>query len=83
MASVTIFKESCKGLEDCGICVFVCPKDLFIRSDRMNAAGYIPPELQNEDECTRCQNCMVYCPDMAIVTEGEKEASDAREVAHE
>jgi 2-oxoglutarate ferredoxin oxidoreductase subunit delta len=84
VASVTILKDACKGVEDCGICIFVCPKDLFVESGRMNAAGYIPPKLQNEDDCIKCQNCMIYCPDFAIIAEGkEKAESDEREVEHE
>jgi 2-oxoglutarate ferredoxin oxidoreductase subunit delta len=35
----------------------------------MNEAGYLPPEIDDEGECTGCENCMVYCPDFAIVVE--------------
>lgn len=69
MPKVTIFEESCKGVEDCGLCMLVCPKELFRACNKMNAAGYIPPEIKDESECSGCQNCMVYCPDFAIVAE--------------
>jgi 2-oxoglutarate ferredoxin oxidoreductase subunit delta len=82
VALVTIIHEACKGTEDCGICIFVCPKDLFEASDQMNASGYIPPRLRNVEDCVACQNCMVYCPDFAIVAEG-KALSDDREVEDE
>ncbi len=69
MATVTIFRQSCKGIESCGICAFVCPRTLFHASKEMNEAGYLPPEITDETECTHCKNCMVYCPDFAIVVE--------------
>jgi 2-oxoglutarate ferredoxin oxidoreductase subunit delta len=75
MSKVMILRESCKGIENCGICVFVCPKALFKSSEEMNAAGYIPPEITTEQECNTCQNCMIYCPDFAIVVEKEKKPS--------
>ena len=83
MSSVTILGEACKGLEDCGICVFVCPKDLFQASESMNASGYIPPELTNADQCTNCRNCMIYCPDFAIIVADESKEPETPEVAHE
>jgi 2-oxoglutarate ferredoxin oxidoreductase subunit delta len=40
----------------------------------MNEAGYVPPEITDINECTGCMNCMIYCPDFAIVV--EKDAED-------
>lgn len=79
MTKITIFRKVCKGVEGCGLCRFVCPKDLFRASEEMNEAGYLPPEIDDESECTVCENCMIYCPDLAIVVEKESEAtSDKR-----
>ncbi|UCF92915.1 MAG: 4Fe-4S binding protein [Desulfobacterales bacterium] len=69
MSKVNIFRQSCKGVDDCGICKFVCPQDLFQACQEMNAAGYFPPEIKDESQCTGCRNCMVYCPDFAIWVE--------------
>jgi len=69
MSKITIFRQACKGVDDCGICTFICPKQLFQASKEMNEAGYFPPEYKGESECTGCQNCMIYCPDFAIVVE--------------
>ena len=69
MTKVTILRESCKGFDNCGICAFVCPKDLYRGTEDMNERGYYPPRLIDEEECTACQNCMIYCPDFAIVVE--------------
>ena len=77
MRKVTLFPQACKGMEDCGICAFVCPKHLFVASEEMNEAGYLPPLPPDEEKCTACGNCMIYCPDFAIMVEGG--AVDERE----
>jgi len=71
MPKVHIFQDLCKGLDDCGICAYICPKDLFRACKEMNQTGYYPPEIKDESECTGCQNCMIYCPDFAIAVEKE------------
>ena len=82
MSKVHIIQDSCKGVDDCGICSFVCPKNLFETCTQMNAAGYYPPEIKDESECTRCQNCMLCCPDFAIVVENdpEQDQSDREDI---
>jgi 2-oxoglutarate ferredoxin oxidoreductase subunit delta len=75
MSKINILVQACKGVDDCGICSFVCPKDLFQVCKQMNESGYYPPEIKDESECTGCQNCMIYCPDYAIVVEGASEPS--------
>ncbi len=74
MSNVIIFPQACKGVEDCGICAFVCPKNLFDSSEEMNEAGYLPPVIKDENECTGCMNCMISCPDLAILV--EKDSGD-------
>ncbi len=69
MPTVTILEQSCKGVEDCGICTFVCPKSLFRASDKMNNVGYVPPRIEGQEKCTGCMSCMIYCPDFSIVVE--------------
>ena len=64
---VTILGESCKGLDDCGICRHVCPAELFESCEQMNRAGYLPPKITDEDACSGCENCMIHCPDFAVV----------------
>jgi 2-oxoglutarate ferredoxin oxidoreductase subunit delta len=73
MFKVKIFTESCKGTENCGLCIYVCPKNLFEPSKDMNRAGYIPPRLNEPEACTGCENCMLSCPDLAIVVIKEEE----------
>ena len=77
MSKVFVFSQSCKGFEECGICSFVCPKNLFKASGEINQLGYVPSEIGNQEECTGCQNCMIYCPDLAIVVEKDSDESDS------
>jgi 2-oxoglutarate ferredoxin oxidoreductase subunit delta len=67
-----IYEELCKGVDECGICLYTCPKEVFKSSEGFNQKGYRPPEVVNEDQCTQCENCMIFCPDLAIVVSGEK-----------
>ena len=83
MSKVTISTEICKGMDDCGICRFMCPKDLFEACKDMNAAGYYPPEIIDESACTSCQTCMICCPDFAIVVEKDPDQSAKQEDLNE
>ena len=74
MSEIIILGNSCKGVEDCGICLSVCPKNLFEPSDEMNERGFLPPRVIDEDPCTVCLSCMDSCPDMAIVVVKQKKA---------
>lgn len=80
MATIKIFRDVCKGMEDCGLCAYICPKELFQASGEINVAGYIPPLIENEEDCTSCKNCMIYCPDFAIVVETPEKESKLHEV---
>ncbi len=72
MAEVKVFAELCKGVEECGICVYICPRQLFHPSSTLNKKGYRPPQITEQERCTGCENCMIYCPDMAIAVAKEK-----------
>ena len=78
MSEIIILRNSCKGVEDCGICLSVCPKNLFEPSDEMNERGFLPPRVIDEDPCTVCLSCMDSCPDMAIVVVKQKKARKAK-----
>lgn len=80
MAGIKLFREACKGIEDCGLCIYICPKGLFQSSGQINKTGYIPPKLSDESDCILCKNCMIYCPDFAIVVEGEEKQLEENEV---
>lgn len=77
MASVTILTESCKGVEDCGLCMEVCPKDLFVAADKANSRGYLPSAISDQSLCTGCQACMFTCPDFAVIAVKSKTSKEA------
>jgi 2-oxoglutarate ferredoxin oxidoreductase subunit delta len=72
LADLRIYHELCKGIDECGICIYVCPKDVFKPGETLNQKGYRPPVVAKEDQCTGCENCMIFCPDLAIVVSEEK-----------
>jgi len=72
LPKVRIYRDLCKGVEDCGLCMQMCPKKLFQPSEALNPKGYRPPQLKDEDGCTGCENCVIYCPDLAIAVGGKK-----------
>ena len=71
--SILIDHVLCKGTEGCGLCIHVCPRDVYRRSDTLTERGVRPPVPVNADACNACGICMMYCPDFAIVVE-KKEA---------
>ena len=72
LAELRIYQDLCKGVDECGICLYVCQKEVFKPSETLNQKGYRPPVVMKDDQCTACGNCMIFCPDMAIVVLGEK-----------
>lgn len=66
----------CKGVDGCGLCIHVCPKRVYERSDRMTPKGIKPPVPVHPDNCTGCMRCMIYCPDLAIVVEVRKQSEN-------
>jgi 2-oxoglutarate ferredoxin oxidoreductase subunit delta len=67
-----VYRELCKGIDECGICIYTCQKKVFRPAESLNPKGYRPPDVVNEKACTQCENCMIFCPDMAIVVSEEK-----------
>jgi 2-oxoglutarate ferredoxin oxidoreductase subunit delta len=72
LAELKIYNDLCKGVDECGICIYVCKKEVFKPSEALNQKGYRPPVVVKEDQCTACENCMIFCPDLAVVVAGEK-----------
>jgi 2-oxoglutarate ferredoxin oxidoreductase subunit delta len=64
---ISIHDNLCKGADGCGICLALCPKDVFKIAERLTARGIRLPVVEKITACTKCDNCVIYCPDMAIV----------------
>lgn len=77
MASVTVLAESCNGVEDCGLCIEVCPKDLFSAAGNANSRGCLTSAIVNQAACLGCQACMLTCPAFAIVVVEDDQAKEA------
>ena len=45
----------------------MCPVKILEFSDELNNQGVHFPEITDEEKCTKCENCMIYCPDFAVV----------------
>lgn len=58
---VIIKKEWCKG---CGICVAFCPKQVLKVNDKEKV------EFVDKDNCIKCGQCELRCPDFAIFLGG-------------
>ena len=63
---VRVYADYCKG---CMLCVELCPKQVFERSDNLNMRGYFVPEVAYPDRCVGCMLCEHICPDIAIEVE--------------
>lgn len=61
--AVHVHKELCKG---CGLCIDLCPKDVFEVSPEVNQKGFNVIAPAREDDCIKCRLCEKSCPDLAI-----------------
>ena len=69
MSEITVFPQSCKGVEDCGICIFVCPKQVLVESDEINEVGYLPPKVTEVLSSFLCKIFLIqFLKEWQIVT---------------
>lgn len=67
MAKVTFNEAICKG---CGLCVDACPKKILALSkDAINAKGFHPATILDQEKCIGCAFCATMCPDVVITVE--------------
>jgi 2-oxoglutarate ferredoxin oxidoreductase subunit delta len=66
--------DLCKG---CGLCIYYCPRDVFVFSNALNQRGYTFVEVLAPEACTGCRLCEVACPDFALWVEKEAPMGEA------
>ena len=72
---VEINEKFCKG---CYFCIRFCPVGVFVRSDVIGDLGYNLARVEFPEKCTGCKACLLYCPDLAIAVEEEKEREEKK-----
>ena len=69
---IQIDERLCKGTEGCKLCITFCPRDVLGVAETLTASGVHPAAATNEEDCTLCRLCMIYCPDLAIVVDAKE-----------
>ena len=68
---VVFDRERYKG---CEFCRAFCPKKIIEMDTQVNAKGYCPARITQQEECIGCLSCATVCPDCAIEIYQEEEA---------
>jgi len=68
VSSIHVDQKWCKG---CYICLEVCLKKVFEKSEEVSEKGFNPVLVANPEKCTACLQCEMLCPDLAITVEKE------------
>uniref|UniRef100_A0A7J3ZLW3 4Fe-4S dicluster domain-containing protein n=1 Tax=Fervidicoccus fontis TaxID=683846 RepID=A0A7J3ZLW3_9CREN len=55
--------EFCK---ECEICISVCPRGVYTKSENRNTRGYRYPIPSRIERCIQCRQCEILCPDFVI-----------------
>ncbi len=76
MHQVYLDTDYCKGTEECGICVWCCPTEVFEPSKQLNSRGALPPAIARLADCVGCENCMIFCPDLVIAVVKDPHAAE-------
>ncbi|MGL4485022.1 MAG: 4Fe-4S dicluster domain-containing protein [Anaerovoracaceae bacterium] len=70
---VNIDSKQCKG---CEICIAICPKKVFSKSNLRNNYGTVLPKVDSGKVCVECRMCERLCPDGAIDVKGSKDSEN-------
>lgn len=70
---ITIDEDYCKG---CDICIELCPKAVFVKSNEINIHGYYVPIPVKPVDCDGCRICELICPELAVVLVVEESTNE-------
>ena len=74
MNRLEIDRDRCKA---CGLCIEVCQRHLLELAEDLNAKGYHPIGIHEQEHCTACALCGIACPEGAIAVYKEVKAKKA------
>lgn len=63
---IKLNRNWCKG---CGLCVEICPKNVYDRDSKVSTKGFKEIIIKNPELCSQCMLCELLCPDLAIMIE--------------
>lgn len=69
MLNVEFDEDRCKG---CELCVEACSKHIVILAGHLNAMGFHPATVVEQEKCISCGFCARMCPDVAITVRKEE-----------
>ena len=70
MNKVTFKTDLCKG---CGLCVDACSKKIIaLDKEVLNAKGFHPAAITDQEKCIACAMCATMCPDVIITVYKEE-----------
>ncbi len=79
MARKFMVKFDTVRCKSCELCVSVCPKKILaLMEDEMNAKGFHPAGILDQDACIGCANCATICPDSVISVYALESGSEGR-----
>ncbi len=73
MAKIKLNQKWCKG---CGLCIEICPKNIYDREPKVSTKGFREIVIKNPELCSQCMLCELLCPDLAITI--EKKVSNSK-----
>lgn len=68
--------QLCKGTEGCGICLSLCRAQVLGPAQTISMRGVHPAAVLHPEQCTGCDLCMIFCPDLAVAIEHPEDRSD-------
>jgi len=51
---------------------------VFVRSDKIGELGYNLAQVESPEKCTGCKACLLYCPDLAVAIEEQKDGDSEK-----